>query len=67
VIGTVGDPATPYAQARSLANLLGVGTLVTWQGDGHTAFPKTACVRDAVDRYLIDLKVPSAGLTCPPQ
>jgi pimeloyl-ACP methyl ester carboxylesterase len=67
VIGTVGDPATPYAQARTLANLLGVGTLVTWQGDGHTAFPKTACVRDAVDRYLIDVKVPPAGLTCPPQ
>ena len=65
VIGTLGDPATPYEQAPALAKMLGVGTLVTWQGEGHTAYPKTRCVTDAVNRYLIDQKVPPDNLTCP--
>ncbi len=66
VVGTKGDPATPYEQAGALSKVLGVGTVVTWQGEGHTAYPKTRCVTDAVDRYLIDLKVPDPSLTCPP-
>jgi len=66
VVGTKGDPATPYEQAGALAKMLGVGTVVTWEGEGHTAYPKTRCVTDAVDRYLIDLKVPDESLTCPP-
>jgi pimeloyl-ACP methyl ester carboxylesterase len=64
VIGTIGDPATPYEQAPALAKMLGVGTLVTWKGEGHTAYPQTGCIIDAVNRYLIDLKVPAAGTTC---
>jgi hypothetical protein len=64
VIGTLGDPATPYEQAPALAKMLGVGTLITWKGEGHTAYPKTGCVNDAVNRYLIDLMVPPANLTC---
>jgi pimeloyl-ACP methyl ester carboxylesterase len=66
VVGTIGDPATPYEQAGALAKMLGAGTVVTWQGQGHTAYPKTRCVTDAVNRYLIDLKVPATGMTCPP-
>jgi pimeloyl-ACP methyl ester carboxylesterase len=65
VIGTVNDPATPYASTAKLADMLGVGTVVTWEGDGHTAYPNTQCIRSAVDNYLIDLKVPAKGLTCP--
>ncbi|MER7005053.1 alpha/beta hydrolase [Dactylosporangium sp. NPDC000555] len=64
VIGTLGDPATPYEQAPALAKMLGVGTLLTWKGEGHTAYPQTGCIIDAVNRYLIDLKVPPAGTTC---
>lgn len=66
VVGTTHDPATPYEQTTALADMLGVGHVVTWQGQGHTAYPRTSCVDDAVDRYLIDLTVPPAGLTCPP-
>jgi pimeloyl-ACP methyl ester carboxylesterase len=65
VVGTTGDPATPYEQTAKLAQMLGVGTVLTWQGEGHTAYPQTRCVTDAVNQYLIDLKVPAAGLTCP--
>ena len=46
--------------------MLGVGTVITWQGEGHTAYLSSSCVRDAVDKYLIDLTVPAKGLTCPP-
>jgi pimeloyl-ACP methyl ester carboxylesterase len=65
VIGTTGDPATPISGARHLAKLLGSGDLLVWQGDGHTAYPKTKCVTNDVDNYLIDLKAPAPESTCP--
>jgi len=65
VVGTTGDPATPYEQTAKLADMLGVGVVLTWEGEGHTAYPQTECVTKAVDRYLIDLEVPQAGLRCP--
>ncbi|WP_434743927.1 alpha/beta hydrolase [Micromonospora sp. SH-82] len=65
VVGTTGDPATPYEQTPALAAMLAVGRVVTWEGEGHTAYPKTACVVEAVDAYLIDLTVPPDGLRCP--
>jgi pimeloyl-ACP methyl ester carboxylesterase len=65
VVGTTGDPATPISGARHLAALLGSGDLLVWEGDGHTAYPKTRCVTAAVDAYLIDLTAPAAGTTCP--
>ena len=67
VVGTTGDPATPYEQTATLAKMLGVGVVLTWQGEGHTAYLETRCVNDAVDQYLIDLKVPEAGKVCPPR
>lgn len=65
VVGTKGDPATPYESTAKLAAMLGTGTVLTWDGEGHTAYPETTCIRRAVDNYFIDLTVPAAGLTCP--
>ncbi|WP_249713844.1 alpha/beta hydrolase [Rhizomonospora bruguierae] len=65
VVGTTGDPATPYEQTGRLADMLGVGHVLTWQGEGHTAYPQTPCVTNAVDEYLINLTVPADGKTCP--
>jgi hypothetical protein len=65
VVGTTGDPATPYEQTARLADMLGVGVVLTWEGEGHTAYPNTRCITDAVDAYLIDLQVPRKGLRCP--
>jgi TAP-like protein len=65
VIGTTGDPATPIAGAGHLTTLLGSGRLLVWQGEGHTAYPKTTCVTNAVDNYLINLTLPAVGATCP--
>lgn len=65
VIGTRGDPATPYGWTQPLADLLGTGTVLTFEGEGHTAYPGTDCVNEAVDAYLIDLTVPDDGTSCP--
>jgi pimeloyl-ACP methyl ester carboxylesterase len=65
VIGTQGDPVTPLPGAVDMAEDLTSGVLLTWQGTGHTAYPKTDCVTAAVNAYLIDLAVPNDGLTCP--
>jgi pimeloyl-ACP methyl ester carboxylesterase len=65
VVGTTGDPATPYEQTAKLAEMLGVGQVLTWEGEGHTAYPQTACITEAVDRYLISLDPPPAGQRCP--
>jgi pimeloyl-ACP methyl ester carboxylesterase len=65
VVGTTNDPATPYAQTAKLSDMLGVGHVLTWNGEGHTAYPKTTCIRAAVDAYLIKGDVPATGTTCP--
>src|SRR5699024_207046 len=38
VVGTTGDPATPYEWAVSLADQLSDGVLITYEGQGHTAY-----------------------------
>lgn len=65
VIGTVGDPATPYAWSEALAQQLDNATLLTYEGHGHTAYGRSnECITKAVDKYLIDGKVPEAGTRC---
>lgn len=65
VVGSTGDPITPYAWARSLAGQLSHGVLLTRVGDGHTAYGASSCIRKYVDDYLTDLVVPPAGTRCP--
>jgi hypothetical protein len=65
VIGTKGDPATPYEQTMALARLLGTGQVLTWEGEGHTAYPDSRCITEAVNRYLIDLVPPAPNTICP--
>jgi pimeloyl-ACP methyl ester carboxylesterase len=65
VVGTTGDPATPYQNTAALASMLGVGQVLTWEGEGHTAYPHTTCITTAVDEYLINRTVPPAGQRCP--
>jgi len=64
VVGTTGDPATPYHWAEALAEQLASGVLVTYEGEGHTGYADSACVQDAVDDYLLELTVPTDGLRC---
>jgi hypothetical protein len=65
VIGTTGDPATPVEWAASLRKQLGTASLLTWQGEGHTAYGRAnSCLEDAVDSYLVDGKVPADNTVC---
>ena len=65
VIGTTNDPATPYVWAQSMAEQLDNGMLLTNVGDNHTAyFSGGSCVRDAIEDYLVDLRVPAPNTTC---
>ena len=64
VIGTTGDPATPYAWAVKLAQELSSGVLLTRTGEGHTAYGKSACIDGLVDAYLLTLAVPNTGTVC---
>lgn len=66
VIGTTRDPATPYEWARSLADQLGTGVLVSRDGDGHTAYASgNDCIDDLVDTFFTKGTVPRDGTECP--
>lgn len=66
VVGTLGDPATPYEWAQQMTAALQSARLLTYEGDGHTAFLRAgACINDAVVAYLVDTTLPSEGKSCP--
>ncbi|OEU90521.1 proteinase [Streptomyces abyssalis] len=65
VIGTTRDPATPYAWAQGLAGQLDSARLLTYEGDGHTAYLRGgACINDTVDRYLLRGEAPKQDKKC---
>jgi hypothetical protein len=66
VVGTTGDPATPYEQSVDLAHqVLADGFLITFKGEGHTAYGRSnECVSSAVDGFLINGKIPSKEPVC---
>lgn len=65
VVGTTGDPATPYKHSQSMTKQLGSAVLLTYDGEGHTAYGSSnSCVDDAVDSYLIDGVLPAEGTVC---
>ncbi|MEE1618083.1 alpha/beta hydrolase [Brachybacterium sp. J153] len=65
VLGTTGDPATPYAWSESLAGQLEGGVLLTFEANGHTAYGRSGgCIEQHVDRYLLDAAVPEEGTVC---
>jgi pimeloyl-ACP methyl ester carboxylesterase len=65
VVGTTNDPATPYKWAVTVADTLENGHLVTYDGEGHTAYNKSnSCVNKAVEDFLIDGIVPTSDPMC---
>jgi len=64
VIGSTGDPATPYMWAEALARQLPRATLLTRDGVGHTAYWFSSCIREWTDRYLETLRLPPPGTVC---
>ena len=56
------DPATPYRWGQRLARDLDA-RLLTVHGDGHGSV-RNPCVMQLAKRYLEDLEVPAAGVSC---
>jgi len=63
VIGTTGDPATPYQWAQAMASQLTSAVLLTYEGEGHVALGKSQCIGEAINDYLIELTLPKSR-TC---
>ncbi|MFE7779935.1 alpha/beta hydrolase [Streptomyces nigrescens] len=65
VVGTTRDPATPYTWAKALAAQLSSATLLTYEGDGHTAYGRgSQCIDTAINNYLLKGTVPPKGKRC---
>jgi pimeloyl-ACP methyl ester carboxylesterase len=64
VVGTTGDPVTPYSWAANLAKELTGGVLLTWQGQSHVAYFYSPCVRAVAQAYLVAGTLPAPGTTC---
>ncbi len=64
VIGTTGDPATPYEYAIGMARQLESGVLIRFRGFGHLAYGQSPCVRKIVHAYLVEDMVPADETTC---
>ncbi len=59
IIGTTGDPATPYEWAQGLHRILTNSVLISLTGDGHTGQGQgNACVDDQVDAFYLENKTP---------
>jgi pimeloyl-ACP methyl ester carboxylesterase len=66
LVGTTGDPATPYPGAAHMAAALGNNSVVlTYRGEGHGAyFAHNACVTSTVDAYFLSGALPHRPATC---
>ncbi|MEO5534069.1 MAG: alpha/beta hydrolase [Pseudolysinimonas sp.] len=65
VVGTTNDPATPYVWAKALSEELENGHLITYKGEGHTAYTSgDPCVQGAVDDYFVNGTVPASDPNC---
>jgi pimeloyl-ACP methyl ester carboxylesterase len=60
IIGTTGDPATPYEWAQGLHRILTNSVLISLTGDGHTGQGQgNKCVDGQVDDFYLEKKTPT--------
>ncbi|GAA1409644.1 alpha/beta hydrolase [Kitasatospora putterlickiae] len=65
VVGTTGDPATPYTWSEKMAQGFAGATLLTRVGEGHGAFGSgNGCIDAAYAAYLTEGTLPAAGTKC---
>ncbi|MEU7061407.1 alpha/beta hydrolase [Streptomyces sp. NPDC046197] len=66
LVGTRGDPATPYRWAVETARRLGSSAVVLDnKGDGHTGYGSSRCVHRKVNDFLLYGSLPPDGSSCP--
>ena len=65
VVTTTYDPATPYEWGVQVAQELDNASLLTYDGDGHTAYTSgSTCIDKAVDAYFLEGTLPAQGTVC---
>ncbi|MET7439737.1 alpha/beta hydrolase [Streptomyces sp. NPDC004082] len=65
LVGTRGDPATPYRWTQETADRLGSSAVVLDnKGDGHTGYASSKCVHQKVDDFLLYGSLPDDGSSC---
>ncbi|MEV7285116.1 alpha/beta fold hydrolase [Streptomyces sp. NPDC093252] len=65
LVGTRGDPATPYRWTEQTARRLGGAAVVLDnKGDGHTGYASSKCVRGKVEDFLLYGSLPPTGSSC---
>ncbi|KOV96615.1 alpha/beta hydrolase [Streptomyces sp. NRRL B-3648] len=66
LVGTRGDPATPYRWTEETARRLGPSAVVLDnKGDGHTGYSSSTCVHREVNDFLLYGSLPASGSSCP--
>ncbi|MDJ0385521.1 alpha/beta hydrolase [Streptomyces sp. G-G2] len=65
LVGTRGDPATPYRWTEETAGRLGSAVVLDYKGDGHTGYVHSGCVRERVNAFLIEGALASGTRSCP--
>ncbi|MFJ2742119.1 alpha/beta hydrolase [Streptomyces sp. NPDC087440] len=65
LIGTKGDPATPYRWTEETARRLGNAVVLRYDGEGHGAYGSSPCIREKTDAYVLDGVLPDDGTSCP--
>ncbi|GGY33841.1 alpha/beta hydrolase [Streptomyces djakartensis] len=65
LVGTRGDPATPYRWTVETAERLGSSAVVLDnRGEGHTGYGSSKCVHRKVDAFLLYGTLPPDGSSC---
>jgi pimeloyl-ACP methyl ester carboxylesterase len=65
LVGTRGDPATPYRWTVETAERLGPSAVVLDnKGEGHTGYASSDCVHRKVDDFLLYGSLPPDGSSC---
>ncbi|MCX4459300.1 alpha/beta hydrolase [Streptomyces sp. NBC_01340] len=68
LVGTRGDPATPYRWTKETAERLGPSAVVLDnRGEGHTGYASSKCVREKVTDFLLYGSLPDNGSSCGPE
>ncbi len=68
LVGTRGDPATPYRWTVGTAERLGPSAVVLDnRGEGHTGYGSSECVHRKVDDFLLYGSLPGHGSSCGPE
>ncbi|MFH8467934.1 alpha/beta hydrolase [Streptomyces sp. NPDC017991] len=65
LVGTRGDPATPYRWTTETADRLGPSAVVLDnKGEGHTGYSSSKCVHRKIDDFLLYGRLPADGSSC---